>query len=299
MDKVKILWADDEIELLRPHLLFLEEKGFEVFMAKSGNDALELFRKGSFDLIFLDENMPGLSGLETLTRIKTLNNEIPVVMVTKSEEESIMEDAIGSKIADYLIKPVNPNQLLLSIKKNLDKKTSIPLDGIPFYPYYVMKDFLAVLVFLIIFFSVVFFCPDMGGYFLEPSNFIPANTLQTPDHITPVWYMMPFYAMLRAIPNKTWGVVIMAGAILILFFLPWLDKSPVRSMRYKGVYSKYALHALVISFLLLGYLGSIDVTPIRDFLAISCTIIYFAYFLLMPIYTRIECCRALPERIGL
>jgi CheY-like chemotaxis protein len=125
MERVKLLWADDEIELLRPHLLFLEEKGFDVSTARSGNDALDLFKKGNFDLIFLDENMPGLSGLETLTRIKALNNEVPVVMVTKSEEESIMEDAIGSKIADYLIKPVNPNQLLLSIKKNLDNKRII------------------------------------------------------------------------------------------------------------------------------------------------------------------------------
>ncbi|MDP3705681.1 MAG: cytochrome b N-terminal domain-containing protein [Legionellaceae bacterium] len=174
-----------------------------------------------------------------------------------------------------------------------------PLDGIPFYPYYVMKDFLAVLVFLILFFAAVFFCPDMGGYFLEPTNFIPANTLQTPDHIAPVWYMMPFYAMLRAIPNKTWGVVIMCGAVLILFFLPWLDKSPVRSMRYKGLYSKCALYGLVLSFILLGYLGSIDVTPIRQGLAIFCIIIYFAYFFLMPAYTRRERCQVVPDRISI
>lgn len=173
-----------------------------------------------------------------------------------------------------------------------------PLDGIPFYPFFVMKDFLAVLVFLFLFFAVVFFCPDMGGYFLEPTNFIPANTLQTPDHLTPVWYMMPFYAMLRAIPNKTWGVMIMNGAVFILFFLPWLDKSPVRSMRYKGVFSKYALCALVLSFFLLGYLGSVEVTPIRQFCAIFCIIIYFAYFFLMPAYTRMECCKVVPERIG-
>lgn len=122
MDNVTILWADDEIELLRPHILFLNEKGFKVTTATSGIDALELFEKNNFDIVFLDENMPGISGLETLTRIKSLRNDVPVVMITKSEEEHIMEDAIGSKIADYLIKPVNPKQILLTIKKNLDNK---------------------------------------------------------------------------------------------------------------------------------------------------------------------------------
>jgi DNA-binding response OmpR family regulator len=122
MDNVTILWADDEIELLRPHILFLNEKGYQVTTATNGNDALELFQKNRFDIVFLDENMPGISGLETLTRIKSLRNDVPVVMITKSEEEHIMEDAIGSKIADYLIKPVNPKQILLTIKKNLDNK---------------------------------------------------------------------------------------------------------------------------------------------------------------------------------
>ncbi len=122
MDKIHILWADDEIDLLKPHILFLKEKGYEVSTATSGNDAVDLIAKNDFDIVFLDENMPGLSGLETLTRIKNQKNDIPVVMITKSEEENLMEDAIGSKIADYLIKPVNPNQILLSLKKILDKK---------------------------------------------------------------------------------------------------------------------------------------------------------------------------------
>lgn len=125
MDSINILWADDEIDLLKPHVLFLQEKGYKVSTANSGNDALDLLQKANFDLIFLDENMPGLSGLETLAKIKNIYADIPVVMVTKSEEESIMEDAIGAKIADYLIKPVNPKQLLLSIKKNLDNKRLI------------------------------------------------------------------------------------------------------------------------------------------------------------------------------
>ena len=122
MDKLSILWADDEIDLLKPHVLFLQDKGFNVTTASNGQDALDLFKKHRYEIVFLDENMPGLSGLETLVKIKSINTEIPVVMITKSEEEYIMEDAIGSKIADYLIKPVNPNQILLSIKKNLDTK---------------------------------------------------------------------------------------------------------------------------------------------------------------------------------
>ncbi len=122
MDKIKILWADDEIDLLKPHVLFLKEKGYEVSTATSGNDAIDLIGKEDFDIVFLDENMPGLSGLETLTRIKNQKNDVPVVMITKSEEENLMEDAIGSKIADYLIKPVNPNQILLSLKKILENK---------------------------------------------------------------------------------------------------------------------------------------------------------------------------------
>lgn len=122
MEKINIVWADDEIELLKPHILFLKEKGYEVMTANNGKDALDLIRQNPVDLVLLDENMPGLSGLETLTKIKNERADLPVVMITKSEEESIMEDAIGSKISDYLIKPVNPKQILLAIKKNLDTK---------------------------------------------------------------------------------------------------------------------------------------------------------------------------------
>ena len=125
MKKDRVLWADDEIELLKPHMLFLREKGYEVTPVISGQDAIDCCREQAFDIIFLDENMPGLTGLETLAAIKEITPDTPVVMVTKSEEESIMNQAIGSKIADYLIKPVNPNQLLLSIKKNVHKNTII------------------------------------------------------------------------------------------------------------------------------------------------------------------------------
>lgn len=122
MEKVNILWADDEIDLLKPHIMFLENKGYRVTTANNGTDAVELVRSNPFDIVFLDENMPGLNGLETLVQIKNIRGSVPVVMITKSEEEQIMEEAIGGKIADYLIKPVNPNQILLSLKKNLDEK---------------------------------------------------------------------------------------------------------------------------------------------------------------------------------
>ncbi|MCL1821447.1 MAG: PglZ domain-containing protein [Prolixibacteraceae bacterium] len=125
MRKISILWVDDEIDLLRPHIIFLKEKGYEVDTANNGSDALDKVNKSDFDIIFLDENMPGLSGLETLTRIKAINPNVPVVMITKSEEENIMDEAVGAKISDYLIKPVNPKQILLTLKKNIDQKRLI------------------------------------------------------------------------------------------------------------------------------------------------------------------------------
>src|SRR5215204_3682568 len=120
MDKIKILWVDDEIDLLKPHILFLEKKNYAVTTCNNGLDAITLFEEDNFDIVFLDENMPGMSGLETLAEMKEKKSSTPVIMITKSEEEYIMEEAIGSKIADYLIKPVNPNQILLTLKKNLD-----------------------------------------------------------------------------------------------------------------------------------------------------------------------------------
>lgn len=184
----------------------------------------------------------------------------------------------------------------IEIKKNLNEQGH-PVDGIPFYPYYVVKDFVAILFFLIAFFAVVFFVPEMGGYFLEHDNFVPANSMVTPSHIAPVWYMTPFYTILRAIPDKLTGVIAMGSAILILLFMPWLDRSPVRSMRYKGNYSRYALVAFIISFIILGYLGTVIMTPFKQYLARVCTAIYFAYFLLMPFYSHYEASRLVPERI--
>ncbi|HAT2066229.1 TPA: cytochrome b N-terminal domain-containing protein [Legionella pneumophila] len=185
----------------------------------------------------------------------------------------------------------------IDIKKALDKNGK-PLDGIPFHPYYTVKDFVGIIVFSILFFAVVFFAPEMGGYFLEHANFVPANPMVTPDHIAPVWYLAPFYAILRAIPDKLIGVVCMAAAILLLFFLPWLDKSNVRSVRYKGMYSRISITLFAFSFLLLGYLGTTPVTPVRLFLARIAAVIYFSYFILMPIYSRFEKTRPVPTRIG-
>ena len=184
----------------------------------------------------------------------------------------------------------------IEIKKN--KKTDgTPVDGIPFHPYYTVKDLFGVGVFLFIFCAVVFFAPEMRGYFLEHANFLPANPLVTPAHIAPVWYFTPFYAMLRAVPDKLAGVIVMGLAIIILFLLPWLDKSPVRSIRYRGQLTKIMLTLFCISFLILAYLGAMPVTPGRTIAARICTILYFAFFVLMPIYTKIEKTKPLPERL--
>lgn len=184
----------------------------------------------------------------------------------------------------------------IDIKKNKDEN-GIPKDGIPFHPFYTVHDMVGIVVFLFVFCAIVFFFPEMGGYFIEKPNFEPANPLKTPDHIAPVWYFTPFYAMLRAIPDAFLGVVVMGAAIAILFVLPWLDRSPVRSMRYKGALSKIALVLLVISFCVLGYLGVVVATPERTMWARILTAVYFAYFILMPWYTSIEKTKPVPERV--
>ncbi|MCK9236894.1 MAG: cytochrome bc complex cytochrome b subunit [Thiopseudomonas sp.] len=181
--------------------------------------------------------------------------------------------------------------------KKLKDENGIPLDGIPFHPYYTVKDIVGVVVFLFVFCFVVFFMPEMGGYFLERPNFEQANSLKTPAHIAPVWYFTPFYAILRAVPDKLMGVIAMGGAIAVLFVLPWLDRSPVKSMRYKGLMSKVWLWVFCISFVILGVLGVLAPTPERTLLARICTILYFAYFILMPFYTRMEKTKPVPERV--
>ncbi len=184
----------------------------------------------------------------------------------------------------------------IEIKKKKDER-GIPLDGIPFHPYYTVKDLVGVAVFLFLFAAVIFYAPEMGGYFLEHDNFVPADPLKTPEHIKPLWYFTPFYAILRAVPNKFLGVVAMGAAIFVLFLLPWLDRSPVRSIRYKGVLSRIALAVFVVSFLALGWLGMQPATPTLTMFARLFAVLYFAFFLLMPIYTRIERTRPVPERV--
>jgi len=192
----------------------------------------------------------------------------------------------------------------IEIKKNKGPD-GIPLDGVPFHPYYTMyHDLAGVVLFLFVFCAIVFFAPEMGGYFLEIANFQEANSLKTPEHVPPVWYFTPFYSMLRAvtyplfgIDGKFWGMLVMFGAIAILFVLPWLDKSPVRSMRYKGTFSRVALLMFVVSFLVLGVLGTQGISPGKKLLAQIMTIVYFAYFFAMPWYTRKEKTAQPPERV--
>ncbi|SDS08428.1 cytochrome bc complex cytochrome b subunit [Pseudomonas fuscovaginae UPB0736] len=184
----------------------------------------------------------------------------------------------------------------VDIKKKKDEN-GIPLDGIPFHPYYTVKDIVGVVVFLFVFCSVVFFFPEMGGYFLEKPNFEVANAFKTPEHIAPVWYFTPFYAILRAVPDKLMGVVAMGASIALLFVLPWLDRSPVKSMRYKGWLSRIWLVIFCVSFLILGWLGVMAPTPGRTLLSQVCTVLYFAYFILMPFYTRLEKTKPVPERV--
>ena len=191
----------------------------------------------------------------------------------------------------------------IEIKKNKDKE-GIPLDSVPFHPYYTVHDIHAIVIFLFIFCAVVFFAPEMGGFFLEKPNFVEANPLVTPEHIAPVWYYTPYYSMLRAvtypflgIDAKLWGLIVMFAAILIPAALPWLDKSPVKSMRYKGTISKVMLVLLVVSFFVLGYLGVKSPTYERTLMAQIGTLIYFSYFVLMPWYTRVEKTKPEPERV--
>jgi len=184
----------------------------------------------------------------------------------------------------------------VEIKKNKDAN-GVPLDGIPFHPYYTVKDIVGVVVFLIFFCAVVFFAPEMGGYFLEHANFIPADPLKTPEHIAPVWYFTPFYAILRAVPNQLGGVIAMGAATVLFMFLPWLDRSPVKSIRYRGRKYKTALTLFVISFITLGYLGMQPATPTFTWIARFFSVIYFAFFLLMPFYTRTDDDKPVPERV--
>ncbi len=204
----------------------------------------------------------------------------------------------------------NPDGIEIKKKKGPDGH---PLDGIPFHPYYTVKDIAGAVVFLAVFCTIVFFVPDMGGYFLEYNNFIPADPLKTPPHIAPVWYFTPYYSILRAVPplfaSQFPGVLAMGLATLILFFLPWLDRSPVKSIRYRGTLFKSALAIFVVTFLVLGYLGTEPVTVWgqagawlgnADRATVAArvfTLLYFAFFFLMPWFTAKDKTKPEPDRV--
>ncbi len=199
---------------------------------------------------------------------------IPLVLVGLVAAHIMALHEVGSN---------NPDGV--EIKKKKDEN-GIPLDGIPFHPYYTVKDIVGVVVFLMVFSVIVFFMPEGGGYFLEYNNFIPADPMVTPPHIAPVWYFTPYYSLLRAvtyplfgIDAKFWGVVAMGAGVMIFAFLPWLDRSPVKSIRYRGPIFKGFLAILVVCFFILGYLGMLAPTPGRTLVAQICSVIYFAFFL--------------------
>ena len=197
----------------------------------------------------------------------------------------------------------------IDIKKNKDASGK-PLDGIAFHPYYTVKDNLGVAVMMAALLAVVFFVPELGGWFLEKDNFAPADVLQTPPDIVPLWYLTPYYSILRAVTfewlpggAKLWGVLAMGAAIVVLFFLPWLDRSPARSIRYRGWMYKTALTLFVVTFVMLGYLGTRNPSHVDLVLLKNVTwsqiglVVYFAFFLLMPIYTRMDRTKPEPDRV--
>jgi ubiquinol-cytochrome c reductase cytochrome b subunit len=246
-------------------------------------DALATWVRGDFNI----------SGI-TLNRFFALHVVlIPLVLIVLVFLHILALHEVGSN---------NPDGV--DIKKNVDENGK-PLDGIPFHPHYTIgHDLPAIIAFLFLFCIVMFYYPDGGGYLIEHPNYEPANPLKTPNLIAPVWYYTPFYSMLRAatfplfgLDAKFWGLVVMAGAIALPVVLPWLDKSPVKSIRYKGWGSKIFLAVFIVAFFVLGYLGVQHPTPGRTLVAQLCTAIYFGYFLLMPWYTSVEKTKPVPERV--
>jgi ubiquinol-cytochrome c reductase cytochrome b subunit len=225
----------------------------------------------------------------TLNRFFAFHFLLPFIMAALVFLHIVALHKVGSN---------NPDGIEIKQKKD---EQGIPLDGIPFHPYYTVKDLVGVAGFLALFSYVVFFWPNVGGFFLESANFQPANPLQTPLHIAPVWYFTPFYAILRAVPplfdSQFPGVIAMFASILIFFFVPWLDRSPVKSIRYKGIISKVALGAFAVTFLVLGWIGTQPPEPILTNLARVLTVVYFAFFLLMPFYSKLDKTKPVPERV--
>ena len=242
---------------------------------------------------WLSETIRGdyaISGV-TLNRFFALHvAAIPLIIVALVFLHIVALHQVGSN---------NPDGVEIKAKKD---ERGIPLDGVPFHPYYTVKDSFCAVVFLLVFCAVMFFAPEMGGYFLEAPNFEPANPLKTPEHIAPVWYFTPFYAILRAVPpwfgTQVWGVLAMGASIVLLFALPWLDRGLVRSIRYRGIIYKSALGLFVVCFIGLGILGALPPDALRTTLAQMFTVGYFAFILLMPWYTRLDKTTQPPERIG-
>jgi len=227
----------------------------------------------------------------TLNRLFSLHViALPFVLVGLVVAHLIALHEVGSN---------NPDGV--EIKKHKDKATGIPLDGIPFHPYYTVKDIVGVTVFLMIFSAIIFWAPDGGGYFLEKPNFTPASAINTPAHITPAWYFGSFYAILRATPplfgSALPGVIAMFGAVLVIFFVPWLDRSPVKSIRYKGPLFKIALTLFTLAFLALSYYGMQPPSPMGKLVSQIGSIVYFAFFFLMPVYTKMDSYKTEPERV--
>lgn len=217
---------------------------------------------------------------------------IPLILVALVFMHIVALHQVGSN---------NPDGIEIKKKKGPDE---VPLDGIPFHPYYTVKDIVGVSVFLMLFAAVVFFAPELGGWFLERDNFVPANILQTPPEIVPLWYFTPFYSILRAntfaffgVDAKLWGVIFMGLSIVLFFFLPWLDRSPVKSIRYRGWMYKASLMLFAVVFLVLGYLGTRPAAGPNLIIAQLCTVLYFAFFLLMPWYTKYDRTKPVPERV--
>ncbi len=214
---------------------------------------------------------------------------IPLVLVLIIVAHLVALHEVGSN---------NPDGV--EIKKHKDAN-GVPLDGIPFFPYMVVKDMVAAVAFLMVFAAIIFFSPEMGGYFLEDNNFVPANPMKTPEHIAPVWYFTPYYAILRAVPplfgSQFPGVVAMGVATVIFFFLPWLDRGQVKSIRYRGPIYKGFLAAFVVSFIGLGWLGLMPATPTYTVISRILAVVYFAFFILMPWYTKIDKCKPEPDRV--
>ena len=206
--------------------------------------------------------------------------------------------AIAHILALHTVGSLNPDGI--EIHDETDER-GIPKDGIPFHPYFTVKDTFVLGIFLLLFCGVVFFEPTFNGLFLEPPNFEQANPMQTPPHIAPVWYFTPFYAMLRAVPSfmgtQVWGVLVMFAAIVLLFFLPWLDRSPVKSVRYKGPLTKIALATFAVTMIVLGVCGLKPAVGIYPTLARVFTVVYFAFFLLMPWYSRLDPVKPVPRRV--